>query len=146
MDCRLCRHFSNVQDLFIYSLVQSEEIVPDDEESVVMIPSIDFETTSRVVLFLTRSFMKLERVLFGGKVDGKFVLYVNITDDHITNASQRNMKSLIESISAGFTCGALNSNLVIRGLRCLKIDHGDDEECQTCCRACEDWPIRLVLC
>jgi hypothetical protein len=142
MDCGLSRHFRDVRDIFIYSLVQSEMMTfRDDGEEEEDVQRIDFETCIRAASFLSNNFPKLERVFFGSRdsnvVDEVLVPYVSISGPvGDRKSAQSNMSILIETLSAAFRCGALPQKLSIKGLCCVNFGYrvGD---CASCQRACE---------
>eukprot|EP00956_Cyclotella_meneghiniana_P006334 scaffold8311_cov63-Cyclotella_meneghiniana.AAC.4 len=173
IDCRLCKRFRGVTDIFIYSLVKLELVTIFGDEGVDIagdLLSIDHETTIRSVPFLSMMMMglpKLERVFFGGVsndqaqvFDGddsdedsddderggenKLVPYVDYPDrDFIFQDEQPLMTGLIDSMAGAFKVGALSPNLIIKGLRCL---NDGNEECQACRHACESFPLESVAC
>ena len=172
IDCRLCKRFRGVTDIFIYSLVKLELVTIFGDEGVIAgnLLSIDHETTIRSVPFLSMMMMglpKLERVFFGGVsndqaqvFDGddsdedsddderggenKLVPYVDYPDrDFIFQDEQPLMTGLIDSMAGAFKVGALSPNLIIKGLRCL---NDGNEECQACRHACESFPLESVAC
>ena len=146
MDCGLSRHFRDVRDIFIYSLVQSEMMTfGDDGEEEEDFQRIDFETCIRAASFLSNNFTKLERVFFGSRdsnvVDEVLVPYVSISGPvGDRKSAQSNMSILIDTLSAAFRCGALPQKLSIKGLCCVNFGYmvGDwTGDCASCQRACE---------
>lgn len=147
MDCGLSRHFRDVRDIFIYSLVQSEMMTfGDDGEEEEDVQRIDFETCIRAASFLSNNFPKLERVFFGSRdsnvVDEVLVPYVSRSVALLVTSpvgdlksAQSNMSILIETLSAAFRCGALPQKLSIKGLCC--VNFGSRVGCASCQRACE---------
>eukprot|EP00956_Cyclotella_meneghiniana_P043983 scaffold296400_cov79-Cyclotella_meneghiniana.AAC.3 len=165
----LCRRLQGVTDVYIYSLVQLQSVITFGDEGITSgnILSIDHETTIRSVPFLSMmGFPKLERVFFGGVSNDEahsddasddessredessgqveLVPYVDYPDDDFSfHDVQPLMASLIDSMAGAFKVGALSSNLIIRGLRCLNDGNG---ECQACRHACESFPLESVAC
>ena len=165
LDCRLCRRLQGVTDVYIYSLVQLQSVITFGDEGITSgnILSIDHETTIRSVPFLSMmGFPKLERVFFGGVSNDEahsddasddessredessgqveLVPYVDYPDDDFSfHDVQPLMASLIDSMAGAFKVGALSSNLIIRGLRCLNDGNGE-------CQACESFPLESVAC
>ena len=156
MKSSVSKCFTDVRDIYIYSLHQVVLEDSDAEMVRVIDHSIDFETSMRAAPFLSNNFVKLERVFFGSihktddeEGDGSVVALLPYVDTKVIvdddggdfDSVQENISRLIDSLSAAFRSGALPQNLLVRGLRCFSAD----EECRVCKRACKSFPIRSVV-
>jgi hypothetical protein len=73
----------------------------------------------------------------------KLVPYVDIPSDiYYDDHSTENMHRLVDSLSSAFRVGAINTNLIVRGLKCL----GTIYRCQVCTGVCQSFPLKSVVC
>ena len=87
---------------------------------------------------------KLERVFFGGKVDGDLP-GVFISAGYYHGENYNRMKSLLDSIAAGYRCGVLNNNVHIYGLSCPGSTDHQNVDCETCQSICKSFPLDSVV-
>lgn len=143
--------FREIREIRINSLF---EVTYDDDIKDIC---LDFETKNRAVHFLSR-FDKLERVFFGvkneaGQVEDNFSLangyFYEGDETYPYEGSRDRMLAFIDSISGAYRCGALPKLLRISGLCCpdtTNLGGHRGTECDTCLRACKNFPVEAVLC
>ena len=149
MHASVGRRFCNVQTVYIYTLIQlMQDDLYDrdyqDHEDTDTQQVVDFETTARAALFIA-PFVNLKKIYFGGiSVSNDWlypiVPYSALNFDVVSVEEQ--FSRLIDSISAGYRCGALPPSLEVKGLMCPQTFR--DEECNVCPRACESFPVTSV--
>ena len=157
MHASVGRRFSNVQTIYIYTLIQQmkddfynsdddfDEEEEDDDDDLEQ--DVDFETTVRAVPFIV-AFANLKKIYFGGISVSNDWLYsvvpylqLNFHDDY---SFEEEISRLIDSISAGYRCGTLPPSLEVKGLICPQTFRGHNALCGVCLRACESFPVKSV--
>ena len=122
LNARLVSRFRDVREIHINSLF-SRRIMDEGTVDEIHFMGLDFETQNRVVPFLTCFGSKLERVYFGVKdedgnlldnfavADGETQYFFEGDEAYPDLSERERLLQFLDSISIGYQCGALSSNL-----------------------------------
>ncbi len=145
----IAHRYRDVSDIYIYSLITTEDVDLEDVVGIVEERRVDEDTATRVVPFLCHFNNKLERVFLGGRNHNTGDAEGYVPSFHEEDDDKECMTALIDAFSGAFRSGSLPNHLLVLGLACPRASRMThifgESSCLVCRRACKSWPIQAVI-